>query len=355
MIDGLVWLLRTTTGWPLAGFAEPAWLGLAPPLLVWLGLCARRLPSQALAFPAWSEVRAAGARTSDPVDLVGGLLGAAVGLALVLVLAEPMGSEQQVPFAEKGLDLVLVLDASGSMRALDTQHEGAPRTRLDLAKEVVARFARHRVAAGDRVGLVVFGDSAFTQCPLSSDGTLLASALARVEAGIAGESTALGDALALAVKRLGSREPTEQPGPRAGRLVVLLTDGRSNAGRVPPGIALELARLRGVRVHTVGIGGEGRVPMADARGRRTLALERHDLDARALLRIARQTGGRYFPARSSADLASVYAEIDRLERVERETPPKRLGAPMPEPFLAAAGGLLALQILLTLVVARRLP
>jgi Ca-activated chloride channel family protein len=265
------------------------------------------------------------------------------------------------------------------MRALDAQGERGPRTRLDLAREVVSRFARSRVAEGDRVGLVVFGESAFTQCPLTSDGNLLAAALARVEAGVAGESTALGDALALAVKRViggeeqalpgdpsepvegksrvrSPREPVEgEMGPAAGRLVVLLTDGRSNAGSVPTDVAAALAVFHRIRVHTVGIGSRGEVAMAGGARGRELDFERHDLDAEALEQIAGATGGRFFRALSSGDLSGVYDEIDQLERVPRTAPPRLSGAPAPEPFLAIAGGLVLLEILALRVVWRGIP
>jgi len=108
-------------------------------------------------------------------------------------------------------------------------------------------------------------------------------------------------------------------------------------------------------VHTVGIGGQGQVAMASQRGGRRLELERHDLDSETLQRIASNTGGRYFGARNSSDLADVYAEIDQLERVEREAAPRRLGAPLPEPFLACAGSLLLVQLAVGRVLARRLP
>lgn len=353
MSDVVAAAVRAVTGWPVVGFAEPAWLWLLP--IAWLWLLAVRLFSArpALGWPAITEARAAGARSVDiPAIGLGALRLATVSL-VGLVMAQPMGSEQEVKLRHDGLDLVLALDSSGSMRALDAEGSTEPRTRLSLAKEVVARFASERVAEGDRVALIVFGDRAFTQSPLSSDGDLLAAALERVEAGMAGESTALGDALGLAVKRLG---PRRAPGdPLAGRVVVLLTDGRSNAGNLPPEVAMAIARTRGVRVHTVGIGGQGQVAMAGPRGGRRLELERHDLDAMTLQRIATTTGGRYFRARSSSDLADVYAEIDRLERVEREAAPRRLGAPLPEPFLACAGGLLLVQLVVGRVLLRRLP
>jgi Ca-activated chloride channel family protein len=332
----------------ITGFAAPA-LGMCLAALAALALLrALRTRPRTLAWPAASELRAAGASRRDPLRALALVLRGGALLALAAALAGPLGPPSSARPQEEGLDLLLVLDGSGSMRALDAEVAGSPRTRLELAREVVARFALHRVALGDRVGLVVFGDAAFTLCPLTSDGRLLRAALDRVEAGMAGEATALGDALTLALKRLGA-------GPRAGQLVVLLTDGRSNAGAVPPDLAARLAAELGVRVHTVGIGGEGEVAMATKSGGRALATERHDLDRATLTEIARRSGGRFFAARGSGDLGAVYQEIDRLERVGREarTPPPRSAEP--EPALAAAGLLLALEILAARVLGRRIP
>jgi Ca-activated chloride channel family protein len=244
------------------------------------------------------------------------------------------------------------------MRALDAKLGGEWRTRLELAREVVKRFALHRVADGDRVGLVVFGETVFTQCPLTRDGRLLAAALERVEAGMAGEATALGDALALAVKR-AAPEAGGPParGDGAGRLIVLLTDGRSNAGAIPPDVAAALAAARGVRVHTVGIGSRGDVAIAGAAGEpgRGLRFERHDLDAATLEGIARASGGRSFEARSPDDLEAVYREIDALERVAREAPPAVETAARPEPFVAFASACLLGEIATARALRRRLP
>jgi Ca-activated chloride channel family protein len=348
-------------------------IAVAAAALLLLALSLRRAVP-ALAWPALDEARAAGARRFDPLRALALVLRGAALVALAAVLARPGASPAERAEQVRGLDLVLVLDASGSMRALDAQVAGTWRTRLELAREVVSRFALHRVAEGDRVGLVVFGDTALTLCPLTSDGVLLAAALDRVTQGIAGDSTALGDALALAVKRVapglasgaaGAQRPAASGdgpvlaeagiGPRAGRLVVLLTDGRANAGSVPVDVAAGIAAVTQTRVHTVGIGSEGEVAVLSPSGRRELRLERHDLDSATLAAIAQTSGGRYFHARSSADLAAVYEAIDALERVERPAPPRVSHEPRNEPFLAAAGLLLALEIASTRIVARRLP
>jgi len=343
----------------LGAFEHPLWavLGLAG-AAVWLAIAARRPPA-ALAWPAWPEAEAAGARRWD-LGRALALAGRAAALALVgLAAAGPVDEHRAPPLPGEGLDVVLVLDTSDSMRALDAEVDGAWRTRFELARRVVARFAEQRIAEGDRVGLVVFGETAFTQCPLTSDGRLLAAALARVTQGIAGGATALGDALVLAVKRVAPGE-TEAiaggPAPLAGRVVVLLTDGRSNAGAVPPDVAAGVAVARGVRVHTVGIGSTGRVAMEPEGGAgHGLHFERHDLDADTLRAVAAATGGRFFAAHSPADLAAVYAEIDSLERVARRAPPRLYRTLHPEPFLAAAALLVALEIATARGLARRIP
>jgi Ca-activated chloride channel family protein len=273
--------------------------------------------------------------------------------ALAIVVARPVTIDRAPPEPGLGLDLVLVLDTSGSMRALDAVVDAEPKTRLELAKLVVARFAEERVAEGDRVALVVFGETAFTLCPLTSDGALLASALGRVEVGMAGEATALGDALALAVKRAGGAQAEG-----SGRLVVLLTDGRSNAGAVPLDLAADLAASAGVRVHTVGIGTEGEeVPMALPPGAAGAGLrfERHDADLDTLTSVSLRTGGRAFAASRSSDLAAVYQEIDALERRPRPLPPRIRETDASEPLLMAAVGFLALEIAIARIWRRRLP
>ncbi len=345
------------TGW-LAAFGidaleRPGWLlALGPLVLLAVLLAARRRPPS-LAWPGLAEARSAGAGRLDAMRAAGLCLRGAALLALAAVLAGPVAFHRAPPEPGRGLDLVLVVDASGSMRALDVEIGGRPRTRLDLAREVVARFALQRASEGDRVGLVVFGETTFTQCPLTSDGRLLVASLERVEAGVAGEATALGDALALAVKRASGAH-----GSSLGRVVVLLSDGRNNAGALAPDVAAQIAAAAGVRVHTVAIGTEGgEVRMAQAPGgeRRRLRFERHDVDFATARQIAATTGGRFYRARRARDLEAVYAEIDALERIARPLPPRVRRGQRAEPLLALAGGLLLLEIASLRVARRPLP
>lgn len=337
----------------LDGFEHPLVLVVAALVTGALTLAALRTRPPGLPWPALPEARSAGATRRDLVRGTAVLLRAGALLALGAVLAGPIATRPASPSSAPGLDLVLAVDVSPSMRALDASRAGEPGTRLGLAREVVARFAERRTAEGDRVGLVVFGETAFTRTPLTRDGAMLADALGALRAGQAGDATALGDALVLAVRRaLAGESPGGSGVPHEGRVVVLLTDGRSNAGAVPADVAAEVARGAGVRVHTVGIGTGGRVPVAD--GPR-VRFEQHDLDTAILAHVAARTGGRAFHARSSADLADVYAAIDGLERVQRPLPPQVRRRARPEPLLAAAGGLLACEILLARIARRRLP
>jgi len=207
------------------------------------------------------------------------------------------------------------------------------------------------------VALVIFGESAFTACPLTGDENLLSASLARVDAGIAGEATALGEALALAVKRaLSGAEAAPGPSPGAGRVVVLLSDGRDNAGSIPVEVAIALARSEAVRVHTVGIGTSGADPTLESRpdaADRQPGLHHGDVDT--LERIARATGGRFFRARRPDDLDAVYREIDALERVTRNVPRRSLRTDRPEPLLALAAGFLLAEITAVRVLRRRIP
>ena len=273
---------------------------------------------------------------------------------IAFVLAGPVARQLAPPEPGRGIDLVLVIDASASMAALDTSERGNDRTRLELARSAVLRFARERVAIGDRVGLVVFGETAFTLCPLTSDGALLAAAVERVRVGMAGDTTALGDALALAVKR------ARGAGGAAPGLVVLLTDGRSNAGSLPLAAAASLAREHGVRVHAVAIGSEtDGVAVQDvtqaATGRLALRIEHHAPDPAALEAVTTHTGGTLFPVTHASELRAVYRSIDAIERPARVLPPRVLERPTPEPWLAGAGLFLLGEITWLRVARRRLP
>ena len=264
---------------------------------------------------------------------------------VLLALTGPVALVPKNPIGGDGIDLIVALDASGSMNALDGLIEGRRVTRLELAKRVVGDFIRQR--GGDRIGLVVFGERAFTQCPLTVDHRLVLAALDRVEVGVAGDATAIGEAIGLATRRLGNAESE--------RVLLLLTDGRHNAGQLGPETAAQIAALRGLRIHTVGIGGTGVVPFARRTPGEPLRFESVDLDRETLQAVAQHTGGKFFHARRPRDLARVAEVIDRIEASPRREAPQLQRASLAPLAVAAALCLLALEILASYGVLRRLP
>ena len=292
----------------LGAFAWP-WMLLALPLPLlarWL-LPRRRSASAALRVPYGDRIDAvasAGAghalRGSGP-----GLLAWLAWAALCIAAARPQELGPPVAPPQIGRDLMLAVDLSGSMSEEDMALGGQVVDRLTAAKAVLADFLDRRT--GDRVGLLVFGQRAYTLTPLTLDLTSVRQQLDDSVVGLAGRETALGDALALAVKRL-QHQPADQ------RVVVLLTDGVNTAGVLEPDKAAELAHDANVRVHTVAFGGDGGMSVFGFR----LPMPGGDqIDEAGLQRIAEATGGRSFRARDTESLAGIYAEIDRLEPIRR--------------------------------------
>ena len=230
-----------------------------------------------------------------------------IGLC-VIALARPQAGQKETEIVTEGIDIMLCLDTSGSMRALDFEREGRRTDRLDVVREVVKAFIQKR--QNDRIGMVVFGEQAFTQCPLTMDYGVLLSFLDRIEIGMAGDSTALGSALATGVKRL--KEVSGES-----KVIILVTDGRNNAGRIAPETAAEIAKTYEVKVYTIGVGVEGESPflMETLFGKRYV-YQKVDLDEETLKHIADVTGGSYFRAEDTASLEEIYEQIDQMERSE---------------------------------------
>jgi len=230
-----------------------------------------------------------------------------IGLC-VIALARPQAGQKETEIITEGIDIMLCLDTSGSMRALDFEREGRRTDRLDIVKEVVREFVQKR--KNDRIGMVVFGEQAFTQCPLTMDYGVLLSFLDRIEIGMAGDSTAVGSALATGVKRL-----KDVPG--KSKVIILVTDGRNNAGRITPETAAKIAKTYKVKVYTIGVGVEGESPflMETLFGKRYV-YQKVDLDEETLRHIADETGGLYFRATDTASLEKIYEQIDEMERTE---------------------------------------
>ncbi len=238
------------------------------------------------------------------------------GLTLVLLslaLARPQIGKAEGRYVGTGIDIVLSVDISGSMRSEDFRLEGRRVSRLDVVKSVVTDFVTER--PGDRIGLVLFSARPYTQCPLTLDHGWLLQNLERARIGMIEDGTAIGSALATAVGRL------ERAAAKSA-VVILLTDGQNNAGKISPLTAAEAARALSVKVHTIGAGTKGMAPYParDAFGNLVYRPVQVDIDERTLRQIADTTGGRYFRATDTASLKDIYRAIDRLERTEFDVP-----------------------------------
>jgi Ca-activated chloride channel family protein len=268
-----------------------------------------------------------------------------VVLALLIVtLARPQLSQSREHKLAKGIDILLVLDISESMRAED--FEGA--NRIQTAKLVIKDFLAHR--ENDRIGLVVFAGESFTLCPLTLDYPVLVELLSDVKLGQLEDGTAIGDALATATHRLRVSQSKT-------KIVILLTDGENNAGSITPETAASLAKSFGIKVYTIGMGKEGgaRIPYADTTfGKRYREVLTY-LDENTLKLIASTTGGSYFRATDGQSLKRIYTEIDRFEKTKFEVANAIIRKELVGYFLIPTMLLLGIEILLRNTVLRKIP
>ena len=261
------------------------------------------------------------------------LLAALAWLLLVVAAARPQFIGEPVQLPVSGRDLLLAVDISGSMEEQDMVLVDKVATRLMAVKIVAGDFIDRR--EGDRLGLILFGDQAYLQTPLTFDRKTTNIQLREAAIGLAGKRTAIGDAIGLAVKRL-----REQP--QENRVLILLTDGANTAGTVDPQKAADIAASEGVRIYTIGVGADERV-VRGLFGQRRVA--NNELDEPALMAIAEKTGGRYFRARDIAALEKIYQLLDEYEPVSQEEETFR---PIRELYMWPSGAALLLTLLLAL-------
>jgi Ca-activated chloride channel family protein len=320
-------------------FASPYFLLLLLliPATIWNGQRRRRRPAMAGSTP--------GAEKTLPVSpflRVGALMPVFFYLALSLMmvaLAQPQWGTRQMQVTSSGINIILAVDLSESMKALDFKHQGGVVNRLDAVKHVVRKFIANR--SGDRIGMVVFGSQAYTQLPLTRDYNTIATMLERLRIGTAGRATAIGDALGISLKRLEDVESRSN-------IIILLTDGRSNRGELDPMAAAAIAQRKGVKVYTVGVGSRGRVPVPvdDPVFGKRYVHQRVDIDEKTLQAIADETGGLYFRAENMDRLREIYASIDQLEKTDVKTKVFAEYDDLYRYLLVPALGLLAIWILL---------
>jgi len=257
---------------------------------------------------------------------------ALVWLLLLTAAARPQWLGAPLPLPASGRDLLVAVDVSGSMDYPDMQWQGDQVSRLALVKHLLGDFLEAR--EGDRVGLILFGSRAYVQAPLTFDRHTVRAWLDDAQVGIAGQTTAIGDAIGLAVKRLRLR-------PADSRVLVLVTDGANNGGHIQPLVAARLAAREQVRIHTIGIGADpGAAPPEGALG----INPGDDLDEAALQTIAIATAGEYFRAKDGKDLQGISDALDRLEPVSQAPTRVRPVQPLYHWPLAGAVTLVALMV-----------
>lgn len=316
------------------------------PLLFWLQ---RRTPrAAAVRFPTLGLIRTipyAGARRWRWV--LHALRGLAL-LLLVVALARPQLGKAESKFFGEGIDIVLAVDISGSMLSEDFTLGGQRANRLDVVKSVVKDFVAAR--DGDRIGLVLFSARPYTQCPLTLDHGWLLQNLARAKIGMIEDGTAIGSALATAAGRLEHSEAKS-------KVIILLTDGQNNAGKISPATAADAVKALGIKVYTIGAGTRGLAPFPaqDIFGNKVYRPVKVDIDEDTLKDIAQKTGGTYFRATDTASLQEVYGEINQMERTTFDAP-KYLDYYELYPWLAfPAMVLLAIETALNHTFLRKLP
>jgi Ca-activated chloride channel family protein len=261
---------------------------------------------------------------------------------LIIALARPQTELRQEIAEGKGIDIILCIDVSGSMTAQDFTPN-----RLEAAKKVATDFVNRRLT--DRIGVVIFSGESFTQCPLTTDHSVLVNAISNIRNGLLEDGTAIGSGLSTSVDRLRSANSPS-------KVVLLLTDGENNGGLIDPQTAKEIARTFSVRVYTIGVGSDGYAPKP-IQTPLGVVMEREkvSIDEKLLTEIAAQTGGRYFRAKDNEGLAEIYSNIDMLEK----TPVSLISSVRKQdkffPFAAAALFLLFIEMLLRLTVFRKFP
>jgi Ca-activated chloride channel family protein len=292
-------------------FAYPQllWLLLVLPVIALLR--SRRGPRAAVRYSSVGLVRSVARTTRSRAAWLLPFLRLPAAALLIVALARPQTARSSTSIKASGVDVMLAIDVSSSMGALDLELAGERKDRLTVVKSVVDTFIDHR--PNDRLGMIAFAGGPYLVSPLTLDHDWLQRNLSRVELGTVEDGTAIGSALSAAVNRLRTSDAHT-------KIVVLLTDGVNNAGKVHPQLAAEAAAALGIKVYTIGVGTDGEAPMpiVDENGRRHVVMAEADVDEPMLRKIAETTGGEFFRATDTKSLEDVYARIDAMEKTTRE-------------------------------------
>lgn len=287
-------------------FLQPEWLWLLtlPVVMLFRG---RRGPVAAVEF---SDVRLAREVARSSRARLGRwlwLLPLLAGALMIIGLARPQRAHNRTEVTANGIDIVLGLDVSGSMQALDFLVDNQRVNRIQVVKSVVSRFIEER--PNDRIGLIAFAAAPYLVSPLTLDHDWLQQNLERVSTALAGEDgTAIGSAIAASVNRLRTTNAKS-------KIVILLTDGMNNTGKISPLAAAEAAKAMGVKVYTIGVGVRGMapIPMHDQAGNTRIIMDKVDVDEKTLQAVAAETGGTFYRATDTDSLQKIYEQINRLE------------------------------------------
>jgi Ca-activated chloride channel family protein len=287
-------------------FLQPEWfwaLGLLPLVILWRG---RRGPVAAIQYSDVGLARAVARQSRSRIGNWVWLLALLAAALMIVGLARPQRGHSRIEVTANGIDIVLALDVSGSMQALDFLVDRQRVNRIEVVKSVVGKFIDER--PNDRIGLIAFAGAPYLVSPITLDHDWLQQNLERVAIGGVDDGTAIGSAIAAAVNRLRTT-------PAKSKVVILLTDGMNNTGRIPPLAAAEAAKALGVKIYTIGVGVRGKapIPVRDEAGNMRLIMAEVDVDEKTLEAVAGQTGGRFYRATDTDSLKKIYAEINRLE------------------------------------------
>lgn len=329
-------------------FLQPEWfwaLSALPLVLLWRG---RRGPVAALEYSDVSLAKDVARRTRSRI---GGLVWMLPILAAVLMiagLARPQRTHSRTEVTVNGIDIVLGLDVSGSMQALDFSVDNHRTNRIAVVKAVVSQFIEER--PNDRIGLIAFAASPYIVSPLTLDHDWLLQNLERVNVGIGDDGTAIGSAIAAAVNHLRTTAAKS-------KVVILLTDGVNNSGKISPLAAAEAARALGVKVYTIGVGVRGKapIPVRDDAGKVHVIMANVDVDEKTLQAVARETGGLFYRATDTDSLQKIYAQINRYETSAQSVQKFEHVEELYRWALFPSLGLLGLGLLLQHTRLRRLP
>jgi Ca-activated chloride channel homolog len=327
---------------------QPDWLwalAALPLIILWRG---RRGPVAAVEYSDVSLARDVARRTRSRIGGIVWLLPIIAASLMIVALSRPQRTHSRTEVTANGIDIVLGLDVSGSMQALDFMVDKQRVNRIAVVKAVVAKFIEER--PNDRIGIIAFAASPYIVSPLTLDHDWLLQNLERVNPGIGDDGTAIGSAIAAAVNHL--RTTTAKS-----KVAIILTDGVNNSGKISPLAAAEAARTLGVKVYTIGVGVRGKapVPVRDQSGKMHVVMADVDVDEKTLQAVASETGGLFYRATDTDSLRKIYEQINHYETSAQSVQKFDYVEELYRWLLYPSAGLLGLSVILQYTRFRRLP